>query len=104
VPKTTKEDIIACIPVAFCSAAAHSFSVFALSGICIQDCVCVRVCVCARAAFCAAALHSSVFALSRMSMEDDVCIHIYLMAFCSALAHSFSVLAPYTNDFAKSAT
>ena len=41
VPKTTKEDIIACIPVAFCSAAAHSFSVFALSGICIQDCVCV---------------------------------------------------------------
>ncbi len=31
-PETTKEDILACIPVAFCSAAAHSFSVFALSG------------------------------------------------------------------------
>lgn len=31
VPKTTKDDILACIPVAFCSAAAHSFSVFALS-------------------------------------------------------------------------
>jgi len=27
-PTTTKDDIIACIPVAFCSAAAHSFSVF----------------------------------------------------------------------------
>merc|ERR1719183_1196927 len=30
-PETTKDDILACIPVAFCSAAAHSFSVFALS-------------------------------------------------------------------------
>mmetsp|Transcript_36966 Transcript_36966/g.90982 ORF Transcript_36966/g.90982 Transcript_36966/m.90982 type:complete len:396 (+) Transcript_36966:19-1206(+) len=30
-PKVTKEDIIAMIPVAFCAAAAHSFSVFALS-------------------------------------------------------------------------
>ena len=30
-PTTTKDDILACIPVAFCSAAAHSFSVFALS-------------------------------------------------------------------------
>lgn len=27
-PTTTKDDILACIPVAFCSAAAHSFSVF----------------------------------------------------------------------------
>ena len=31
-PETTKDDVLACIPVAFCSAAAHSFSVFALSG------------------------------------------------------------------------
>merc|ERR1719183_3264073 len=30
-PTTTKDDVLACIPVAFCSAAAHSFSVFALS-------------------------------------------------------------------------
>ena len=30
-PKVTKDDIIAMIPVAFCAAAAHSFSVFALS-------------------------------------------------------------------------
>jgi len=30
-PTTTKDDILKIIPVAFCSAAAHSFSVFALS-------------------------------------------------------------------------
>eukprot|EP00960_Hanusia_phi_P078228 768795-Hanusia_phi.AAC.8 len=30
-PKITKEDVIKMIPVAFCAAAAHSFSVFALS-------------------------------------------------------------------------
>lgn len=30
-PKVTKDDIIKMMPVAFCSAAAHSFSVFALS-------------------------------------------------------------------------
>lgn len=30
-PETTKDDILACIPVAFCSAAAHSFSVFGAS-------------------------------------------------------------------------
>merc|ERR1740138_148138 len=68
-PTTTKDDILACIPVAFCSAAAHSFSVFALSAGAVSFGQIVKA---AEPAF--AALVGTLFYSSKVSKAKWLCL------------------------------
>ena len=51
-PSVTMDDIVSMLPVAFCAAAAHSFSVFAQSAGAVSFAMIVKVCACMAYAGC----------------------------------------------------